>query len=361
MRKVIVFLFLLSQLAQARDVFFMGSAVSNATGDFALRNCNSAPAIVGTNLFYTCTMGSLRCRLEVLNASPSTQNVSIDLNFNLQTPQTTAGVKSFETNSTLSTGYNPIVDRANNILPHGLLIAPVAEPAGASNPGQKGCNGWCSYLGPSNNLTFRDEAASPQPTATVPAGQLYIMEKKIHLQYFAVVPATDPANPGVPSGPVAEFFPIHPNAKIFGLCSGRITANDAAGQTPGFVVANGTLDYIADSYQNPVIDYGGWTDNDASTGKGAVLVGLAMACRAHAASAHWAKDIAPDGRAIGNASLHAHSWGRADCVSAANASCVANYIFHNKKQFVGNVQNNTAIYPQHISSVPITVNGGAPF
>lgn len=312
---------LASHLAGARDIFFVGTAVSNVTLDFGAKNCTTSGA---GPITYTCTLPNLKCRVMVANINPSvggpSQSVQVTLDYAQLRP---SGGTAFD----ISSG-NPYFNGASD-LTYTSTIA-----SSSDNNAQVGA--WSGDANAATNLA----AASTSAAVTLAQNKMLIYERHLTFTYTSSSPAGSPIN---------SFPTYHPHMKMYGVCSGRITVTDTSATAPGFVVASGSLDYYSSSYQNPIINYGGFV-HTPSTDNAMTIATTADGIATSAQSFNQVSESA----------VYTYGWGKCEFSANSTGACTVTPRVNNLGTQAG-VQNFSSTHPLEVKNVPIIINGGAPF
>lgn len=314
----------------ARDIYFMASAISNFTHEFGDLRCNRIG--VAPNYTYACMVGNLRCRIMVANINPTSapQQVQIILDHVQLRP---LGGTTFN-----MAGGDPFFTGGTTHLTYQAQVASAVD------------NNWSIAWKISTNLPTAD-ATSFLLDGTTGTVNLAANEAVIYERSLGIRPLSSNVRSAATGGGVkTSFTDVHPHMKMYHVCSGRIRVTDS-GTTPGFVVASGHLEYYANSYQNPTINYGGFVHSPNAE----VHLSPALSLRTWVDSATSAYHHSDGGGG-------AESWGYGRCqFTGQNTSeCVVSPRFNNLFQSNG-TPNFSSSRPINVSSVPIIINGGSPF
>lgn len=322
----------LSSLAYARDIYFIANAVSNITLERATDpidgGSDTGCFYVSLGTFWACVLPPLKCRVMVVNPVGSQSvNVQVTLDHNILYQQSQ--------NSNITTLENPVTNNAGTALTY------------ASTGSDINTAGWRGSFTALNAAMTRVDTGS----TALAAGEYLVYEKQANIPSYTNVTTGVAPFSFVPTA----YSPMWPYGKWFNTCSGRIRVIDVASTAPGFVLANGNLEYYTSSYQNPALPFttasvSGTQTKTVSTGATATAKSSANAIITHSAPTMVAT---------------LNGYGRAECRADAACSCTAGTDF-----LVGR-SAATALFPANgatssvtplkIGTVPIVINGGSPF
>lgn len=327
----------LAQATTGRTVYFAGSAVSNKTVDFGLMPDSSSGvsgcAAQGAS-DARCRNGTkFKCRVAVVNLSAVDQSVSATMNFGSDVPN----IAAFPIGTLAA---NPFRDNTSAALTYNVYPS-VTQ------------NSWKANISTNSNWNV-----GPATPLTLHTNEMFVLEMSPSW--------TDTAhNIKQANGPngAAAFDNNYPYQKIYHYCSGSITAQDTNTATPGFVIASGSITYESDSYQNPMMNYGGYLE-DSSQNQLRMILDLNTMfsfCRAQASCTVNVAPIPGCGLSAGSTAVS----GSTNGTSQFKMECVDPFYIHNQDTLDYNsgnaIHNASNTYPQHFSESPILINGGSPF
>ena len=326
--------------ALARDIHFIANSISNITlegdGERTVSNVDgTGVAQTGCDVntasgLYSCSLPSLKCRVMIVNPSASSSvRVSVDMSYSTLIPGADPAP---------SLRFDPFHNNGGGEVTYTALA-------------DSGPAGWIGTITANGAMTANNSGAN----ITLAAGEYYIFEKYVTHSYTF-------------SGEVAPNYLVnmatysrYPWGKYFNTCSGTVTVNDVTSAQPGFVLANGTLDYYMSSYQNPDIEMLSSLQLTANMKQPALRQQTVTARSAGYALIDWVNSTGQVG-----------SHGHAEC--NARATCYSNVEVTTHKgkystidgagvvtiePFVGGMTSRNSML--RIGKVPVVINGGMPF
>ena len=327
----------ISTQAQARDIYFIGTAVSNLSYEGA-GSGRIQPSTGGTGCTYaagginvSCALPSVKCRVMVVNPSTSQAvNVSVAMSHSLMLPANSASISALQDPFTTTAGV----------------------PLNYSNVGFTSMNGWVGSLtGMGNQTTDGDGNVQLTP------GNYYIYEMAISRTYGM-------RTSGAPNYTVdLTTYSEWPYAKWYGTCAGRISVTDVASSNPGFVTANGSLEYIQSSYQNIDIPTTVSTELDRNAANSVYYLYPSASSAVYSAYFFSLQSSTCTAGPIeyytgGDAWCEAYGSVRGQCKATLTTTVGTRMFSHCSPINQGSISR---MLPLQIGTVPMTINGGMPF
>jgi hypothetical protein len=330
----LAFFFCLPDAFCVRTSYFSVSATSNFTIDMTSFATKGNTTSNGTFGFQPGIFG---CRIFIYNPGPTPQVIGAGSYVDqvLEFPNSTA-------NWSLSV-QNPFNDTGGGTITHQPVVAGITNV---------------------NTFNFSSGGANTNAVGlprTLNTGAGLVLESNIIPAFNATY------SNGWLTNPPGSMYPW---AKLHHTCTGMIQVSDAAGATPGFVVASGEQDYLSSSYQNQPLIAGGnlrrgdntlsvpphtlnWQKNGGTvedTLQGQIAGYCSSAEVFDASNCSGCSGCAGGcGPGSSNFSIYAATVGDASCSCECSVDLA-----------VDNTNSRSSFYPTSMHAVPIIINGGAP-
>ncbi len=328
-----------------RTIYFTGTAVSNASIDVnPFSNC------IQSGSTWNCQLPQLKCRLSIVNLSPENIRQIVQISFNHQvvtqyiddhnTGTFAFGVRVPNTSETFS-GIDPFMHPfKDRVSITDFRVFPNTQR-----------NTWLGTMERNSPLTLQPNDA---PHYIVAPNQVLIIEQSIQIQYRHLSLINSARNQAT-----LDISGLSPYLKAPIFCSGRISVKDAEQNQSGYVVAQGALDYFANSYLPTAYEMPAIVERPTLTAPAWLNL---MQRTSGNASCTIAENTPSQITSVLTNALRTNS--EAKLVGGING----NINYPNSRRLVSTRTNSIENMPRlysadniRVSSVPIMINGGSPF